>query len=438
MQQTSLAFAQDDLPLPAPSGNARTDLSLRKATGAIHIRNDISTLQRKVINALLCTAGAQLADRTILSHQVALSYLCQLTGFRSNNVAHIKDSIESLVGTRIKWDIIDPDGAHEWGVAALLADARIRGGVVTYSFAPALREKLATPEHWALLRMPVIRRFASGPGLAMYENCIPYRSVGQTPYFGVEMLRELLGATAESYDEFKSFNRAILKPAIAEVNKVGKQHNDIQVELEYKRVKRQVTEVKIWITSSGEEADGVAVDERLLDQLTEDFCLVRKKAFDILVANEPEKVTAVMNYVGARYTQGKVAHGKIAPYFLSTLAKWDGSAEPQVSRLDHTPTAMAGADKGFGEARQKSLKAAAERQEAERLAEERKIEAFRRLSALDVDQRVTLDAQFEENVAKHQSFVLPYLKKHGPDHPMIRGLYSAFIQHALLDEAVAA
>ncbi len=429
MQQTALALADDHL-LDA-DGSARTELSLRKATGAIHIRNDTTMLQRKLTDALLCVAGTQLGDRTILSHQVSLSYLCQLTGFNSNNVAHIKNSLESLVATRIKWDIVNPDGEREWGVAALLADARIRGGVVTYSFAPQLREKLAAPERWATLRMQVIRRFSSGTALAMYENCLPYRGVGQTPFFTLPLLRELLGATAESYDEFKALNRAVLKPAIEEVNRIGKKHNDIQIEVEYKRVKRQVSEVKIWITSPGDGKAEEPVDERLLEQLTQDFCLSAKKSHQILTENTVDKVVTVMNYVGARYTKGLVERGKIAPYFLSTLSRWDGTAMAE-SRLDQSDAQVGAASKSFGAERAQSLQAVAERQEEERRAQERKSEAFRRLSALDVDQRVALDARFENHVRKNYAVVLPVLKKDGPDHPMLKAIFSAFVMKELL------
>lgn len=427
MHQTSMAFPDDG---PRSTRHSHAELNLRKATGAIHIRNDISTLQRKVSDALLFIAGSQLGDMSIMSHQVSLAYLCKLTGFNSNNISHLKESIDNLVGTRIKWDIINPNGEHEWGVASLLADAVFRNGVVTFSFAPQLREKLSSSERWAPINMSVVRRFSSGPGLAMYENCVPYRGVGQTPFFKVDLLRELLGSTAESYDEFKVLNRSVLKPAIEEVNREG----DLSLELEYKRERRQVVAVKIWITpkdkDSAESPAEVVVDERMLEQLTEDFCLGDAVARNILTEHPADKVQAIMEYVGDRYTKNQIRKGKVGPYFLTTLMNWDGSAVKE-SRLDaKIKSTTANAVQGEKPA---TAKQRAEQERQAVLAQERKLEAQKRLAMLDVDERVDLDARFEQFVRQNYTPVLDFLKKEGPSHPMVTGVFNLFLQKELLD-----
>lgn len=432
MQQAALAFNDDPmLDVSAHRGGSVSDLSLRKATGAIHIRNDINTLQRKITNALLLSAGAkQLADFTILSHQVSMSFLKQTIGYTSKNDAHLRTAIEGLVGTRIHWDIVTPDGEQEWGVAALLADAVVRAGTVTYSFAPQLRKKLATPEHWAPLSMNMVRLFASGPGLALYENCAPYRTHGKTPLFPLAMLRELLGATAASYDSFRLLNSKVIKPAVEEVNKIGVAHDDLQVEPVFERQQRRVIGIRFMITHAGHPESPMAdVDDRLLSQLTLDFCLMPSVAHRVLVEHDTTVVEDVMAYVGQRYGDGKIAKGKIAPYFLQTLKRWDGSAA-LTSRLDRPKPATP--PRKVKDPAQQAAKEKASAERASRLAE-----AEQRLAAMSVDERVAFDSEFEAYVRAHHTPVLGVLQKNGADHPMLKAIFRIFLEETLLGAAPA-
>lgn len=191
MQQTSMFPDADISSLPS--------LNLRKATGAVHIRNDVTVFQRKLMTGLYFAAFPQLGDFSVLSHTIALPALSKLVGFNSNNIAYLKENLDSLVGTRIHWNIQDKN-EEEWGVAALLADVKIRGSMITYSLSPALRKKLVESSHYALVDMRKARLFKSKAGLALWENCLPYQAVGQTPFFELDLLRDLLGAQGESYD----------------------------------------------------------------------------------------------------------------------------------------------------------------------------------------------------------------------------------------------
>ncbi|MGH8156546.1 MAG: replication initiation protein [Rhodanobacter sp.] len=432
MQQASLAFDQGTLFEPA-------EQNLRKATGAIHISNvNISALQRKLMNGLLYCAAPELANFNVRTHKVLLSLLARVVGFNSNNTASFKATLVELVGIRVGWNILQPDGSNEWGVAALLADAVIRHGELTYSFAPQLRERLASPDHWAPIDMSVVRKFSTGAGIAMYENLEPYRGVGQTPFFKLAMLRELLGASGESYDEFKALNRSVIKPAIDEVNK----HSRFHVEAELKRERRQVVAVKLHITQPARMVESAAspedtllaqaFDERLLEQLTLDYCLGKDTARKVMNDHSADRLIRVMEYVGDRYVNGQIQQTKIAPYFLATLAKWDDGATN--SRLTVKPKATASSgQKGNIDPK---LRAAEDRAKA--LRETRKAEAEKRLQLLSVEERVALESDFEEFVREHHSPVLKILQNDGVTHPMIKGAFSEYLQKRLLDEHATA
>ncbi len=412
----------------------RSDASLRKATGAIHIRNDINPLQRKVMNVLQFLAGPELGDMSVPFHQQPLSHVMKLAGYNSNNVGYFKETLESLVTTPVKWDLISPDGEKEWGVAALLAGAKIRAGRLTYSFAHELREKLSTSQRWAAINLRVMREFDSGAGLALFENCVVYRSVGQTPFFKLSLFRELMGSTGDSYDEFKVLNRAVIKPAIAEVNKVC----DFQLEVEYKRERRHVVAVKFHIRNNDNAAAGAlpldSADQLIMDQLIEDFLLSEEIAKNLITEVDRKVLQAAMEYVGERYCRNQIQKGKLTAYFLSVVNKWDRPVEPKVSRLD--------AKKTVAKPEAVDPPHIAKRKEEERLAAElqatRRAEALARLSMLTEEERAKLDAGFESYVREKHTPVIAILKDKGTDHPMIRGIYSAYLQESLLEPVAAA
>lgn len=431
MQQTSLALGDDDF-LPAAQ-------NLRKATGAIHIRNDITNQQRRLISVLLFNAQHDIGDLSRPSHSMPLSVLIDMVKFESNNTAYLKDSLSQLVGKKIKWDIINSDGEREWGIAALLADASIKNGMLTYSFAPALRPKLAMPERWALIDMHVVRNLNTKAGLALYENMVVYRPFGVSPYFELNVFRELLGATDKSYDEFKILNRSVIKPALEEVNRETR----FNIEPEFKRERRQVVGIRFRFGAPGvaetSESDQdpveAALDPRAFDQLSHDYGLGEVMARKILAENSLEKLQRIMEYVGSRFTTGKITPSKVAGYFLSTLKGWDDTV-PTVSRLEVLQQKVAEADNP-STADLRKLKEAEQQERQRELAILRKRETEQRWSVLQPTEQETMLKEFEAYVQKFHTPALPFLKQDGISHPMIVGCFNEFLQLRLLGEAPA-
>ncbi len=214
---------------------------VKKHVGAIHINGKLTLLQRKIANVLLLNAYEELVVKE--KHQIAIKTLAEIIGFDSNDHQLIKNALETLAKTIIKWNILDKDGVEEWGVSSMLAHAHIKYGICNYSYSIALREKLYNPEIYARINLDIQKRFASGYALTLYENCLRYRNVGITGWITLEMWRELLGIEDGQYSLFKDFNKRVLKPAIQEINETS----DIVLSTEYKREKRRVTALKFYI-----------------------------------------------------------------------------------------------------------------------------------------------------------------------------------------------
>ena len=176
----------------------------------------------------------------MFEHEIKLKTLAEVSGFDSNDHDLLRDALEALAGTTITWNILDAEGAEEWGVSTFLAQAVVKNGTCRYAYAPDLRRKLYNPEIYARINLSVQERFGSGYALALYENCVRFRKVGSTGWIDLDRWRDLLGVEPGQYEAFKYLNRDVLKPAVAEVNR----YSDIRVEMDRKREKRRVAALK--------------------------------------------------------------------------------------------------------------------------------------------------------------------------------------------------
>lgn len=262
--QLPLLANSADLSVQEPVSLHEVRKHVKKHVGAIHINGKLTLLQRKIANVLLLNAYEELLIKE--KHQIAVKTLAEVIGFDSNDHQLIKNALETLAKTIIKWNILDKDGVEEWGVSSMLAHAHIKYGICNYSYSIALREKLYNPEIYARINLDIQKRFASGYALTLYENCLRYRNVGITGWITLEMWRELLGIEANQYALFKDFNKRVLKPAIQEINETS----DILLSTEYKREKRKVTALKFHIQDNPQNHFPLLEAAQLAEELEAD------------------------------------------------------------------------------------------------------------------------------------------------------------------------
>ena len=216
-----------------------------KASPAIQIQGKITHLQRRAWNVLLANAYNELPDKEI--HRVSVAELAAKLGFNSNNEDYLKDALRELRACEVEWNILGKNNREEWGVAGLLADARIVDGICRYSFSPQLRLKLHNPLMYTRLNLRLQNEFRSQYALILWEVCFDYFDVqwgqGETPFIPIETFRELLGIESNEYSEFKDLNKKVIKAAIKEINDL----TDYLVEVEQKRIGRKVAELKFRI-----------------------------------------------------------------------------------------------------------------------------------------------------------------------------------------------
>ena len=357
--------------------------SVKKHVGAIHLAGRLTFLQRKLSNVLLTNAYDAL--RTQRTHSIDARTLMMMVGYNSNDVDGLKGALKGLVETVIEWDLLSPDGAQEWGVSSLLAQARLKGGVCEYAYAPALAEKLADPEVFALINLDIQRRFASGHALALYENCYRFVRVRSTGWWPLETFRKLRGVGgSDYYGTFKHLNAKIIKPAVAEVNRTS----NIQLTPELRKMGRAVTDIRFLIRENpqataldlgGDDLAAGRVMARLVGQ-----GIAERLALGWIAELGPEEVARRLDYVASR----KGVRSPAA-YLSAAMARDFGPSDMAPGKAAPAPApdgeagagAAAGASEGAGAGwRAREAEARAE-EAARRIGRARDAERLARIAA---------------------------------------------------------
>lgn len=322
---TATALKRDNL-----RGALRRE-SVKKNVAAIHVSGKLTLLQRKLVNVLLLNAYDGLISRR--THTIDARTLSIMIGYNSNDVDTLKEALRALVETTAEWDMFNDDGGREWGVSALLASARLRGGVCEYAYSPALAEKLHDPKIFSLINLSIQCEFSSGHALALYENCYRFMRTGSTGWWEIEVFRRLMGVHDSAYYQvFKHLNAKIIKPSVAEVNTVS----NITITPEFRRQGRSVSHVRFLIRDMsqgslveyGAEADDLTVTLR---EKLRTLGVSDRLARQWLDEHGSAYVAEKLEYVAAATRKGRVQGSAVG--YLSVALRDDWRARETAGEL---------------------------------------------------------------------------------------------------------
>ena len=382
--------------MPRPSA-LDAPLELKKHVGAIHVKGALTLLQRKAVNALLFNAYHELPDEGVKEHSIRILDLAAALGFNSKNFAALKDTLGTLVETKVEWNVLDPEGREEWGASTLLAGVTIKegSGVCRYAYYPPLRQLLYNPRIYARINLAVQARFTSQYALALYENCLRFRKVGSTGWLPVAEWRGLLGVGAGQYGAFKALRQHVLGPAIRQVNSVG----HIRVEMETRKEGRRIADLRFVVHPGGLLLDGEADDDGAGGEVQDRAPLEARLVEFGLTGGQIEHATTYPPELverNLRYVRGEMARGtkvgKLGAYtYRAIVEDWAGAGtaaqKTQASLFDKP---------GVPEA-SPAPSVAALQEAAQQADEDRERAVLRqlddRIGALDADAREALDAE---------------------------------------------
>lgn len=298
---------------------ATRNVELKKHVAIIHCNNKLTLLQRKIVNALLFHAYDHLLSREF--HTIHIRELCNLVGYHSNDIKTVKAALVKLLSTVIEWNLLDktlPDGPTVWNASAIISDASIEGSQCTYSYSRKMRELLHHPDMYGKISLEVQAKFKSGYSLALYENCIRYQNLRQTPWFDLSLFRLLMGVEEGTLTEFRDFKKRVINKALEEVN----HYSPINVDVEYQKVGRQVDSIRFLITKKVPLANAeLKINALDVDnELSELFSLSSVQIQSIHALYEPAYIAQKIEIVKAskNFKEGHIKN--IAGYFLKALA----------------------------------------------------------------------------------------------------------------------
>jgi len=295
-------------------------LELKKHVAAIHSGNKLSLLQRKIANALLFNAYDSLFDKE--EHEIHIPSLCKLIGYDSNDHKTIKKSLVNLLSTVIEWNLIDGskiDSEGVWNASSMIADASIDGAICTYSYSNKMKKLLHRPELYGRLNMLVQAKFQSTYGLALYENCIRYQNIAQTPWLEILKFRKLMGIEEGKYKIFRDFKSRVLNKAIAEVNKLS----PIFISPQFQKKGRQVTAIQFSIKNNDQNnISDINCNEAPLPlsiRLKTKFGLSKTQIENILSEHDEDYIFEKILIVESSSSFIKGTIKNLAKYLLSAL-----------------------------------------------------------------------------------------------------------------------
>ena len=289
-----------------------TNRDLKKHVGLIHSTNKLSLLERKIANALLYNAYDELNTKS--EHSIHIAQLSALIGYNSKDSKTIKKSLIALLSTVLEWNIIDKNKKTDdiWVASSMLADAKIDGPICTYSYSNRMKELCYHPEFYGKLNMKVLAAFKSSYGLALYENCIRYQNISQTPWLDLSTYRKLMGIEEGEYKNFRDLNKRVIKPAITEVNK----YSSITIGPEFKKQSRDIVAIKFIINKKSEQEEGVLVRTiadnvqlgTLSERLVVDYGFLISKAQDLINKYGEQYILNKIKMIelSASYNSGKI------------------------------------------------------------------------------------------------------------------------------------
>ena len=292
---------------------------IKKNVAAIHTEGKLSLLERKLVNVLLLNAYDDLL--TARTHTIPLKHLYALLSWEyASSIDTLKNALNRLTSTSIEFNLMQ-DGTEKWEVMSMLSYGSINDGVCHYRYDESLAAKLYDPEIYAKINIGMQRRFDGGYALTLYENCIRYKSIGTTGWWEIDKFRKIIGADSKIYDEFKYLKRNIITLSVNQINKVS----DILLDVEYRRKKRKVTDIRFVIEDNPQYT-------LLLDpQIEEHLHITKSEPYKRLidhgfkerlaftwVLQDLERVQGVLDYVEEREKNQKLK-GKPAGYIRKLI-----------------------------------------------------------------------------------------------------------------------
>lgn len=230
---------------------AEQDMLLRKPVNMLAIipkSEKITVTARKIYNVMLQHAQRQGAEKD--RYRARLADIAIGIDFKSNNTELIKQYFRQMATTGVEWQSPTTGEGARWSISALIAHADlIQHGnelILEWSYAPNIKQELLDPQRFAKMSLQVLAALNTMASVVLYEICCRYADnpSGLTARQSWAWWRPVLTGAPDNptsaYQEYKIFNRDVVKRAVRKVNET----TDLEIELIEHKIGRSVQELQ--------------------------------------------------------------------------------------------------------------------------------------------------------------------------------------------------
>ncbi|MBA4143573.1 MAG: replication initiation protein [Nitrosospira sp.] len=224
---------------------------LRKPVNTLAIvpkSEKITVTARKIYNVMLQYAQRQGVSKD--NYRARLADIATGIDFRSNNTELIKKYFRQMATTGVEWQSPTMGEGARWSISALIAHAELiqQGNelILEWSYASNIKQELLDPHRFAQMSLQVLATLNTMASVVLYEICCRYADnpSGLTARQSWAWWRPVLTGVPDSsrsaYQEYKIFNRDVLKKAVKKVNEV----TDLEISLIEHKMGRSVQDLQ--------------------------------------------------------------------------------------------------------------------------------------------------------------------------------------------------
>lgn len=396
---------------------------LSKPAAAIHVKvvqGKPSLLQAKLTNALL-KVFQETPTETSGGYLTTRKWISMHSGYNSNDIGHLKKTADDLTNIKIQFDSTGNDSIQTVGVAQMFSAIIFRSDGVVYFEIPEVTKKIMRrTDTRGLIHMTVAQVFDSLYSYKLYENCVVYRTYGETPIWSIDQLKDFLQVEDESetYLEFKHFNAKIIKPSVMKVNKLS----DIEVEPTYHRKNRAVQGISFTVRNKNQHMLEFDVVDEFLSLQERIVAFGVKDDVAAKLAREFTKEQILRNIA---YTQDRMHKGKVADSAAFLIRAIQEDYAPKESEVEKKLRLKKEAEEAVSkEAESKEQNRRAKANETIRQANQAGMATY---EAMDPEQQRDLLSAFEKQLKEKSSPTLPLYKKNGLSSKIVQQEFVAFM-----------
>ena len=346
--QMALDIFEDLAPQGLSITDASREIAFRKSNKFIVAVTDLSLLARKALNVMYYLASTSPDD--VAEYNFDASFFCWLLDYDSRDLKFLRKVLRSTQQAAIEVEAGE-GAALDWRSIPLMGANGIRGGRVVFKIDDLLRPFLKADRAYTHLSVRISSGFTSAYALALYELCSMDAYRAQTRWMTIDEFRRLIGAVNKSYDQFKELKRAVIDPAVQQINELSDRFIRYETQLEHTQpqdptrtgrggARRKIGEIRFHIADNPQGKYALRVGDielraQTYTTLVDEFGLGSAQIAEIM-DNRTEwtddRIREAVEFTRHRMTTGSVKAPGL--YFMKALRE-----RLRISKAEAQPTA---------------------------------------------------------------------------------------------------